>query len=393
MSHQKIINIYYQVKNDEYRVYVPWTNELKTVDKDTLYKITHKYELMAGYNQHEDMDINLQHYYLDFKKWNDELFKNGIDAYTHSYNNDLAVLRAFTKYSSFDIHNKETIEEIETKYFEACNNGYLESCVAGTYECYGYDMNSFYPRLLGDSKLKIPIKAGKEYKLHTIDKFNLKFGFYKVVIECYHEDFVKIFKFSEDNTYTHYSLLFAYMYQKEYDIKIELNMTEEYNAYLYNDDDIIETKSIFNTWLNKLINVKAKCKSNKLIKHLLSSLWGTLSRKNYDNKIAVSEKELENYDDEEYNIVDIDTQKNIYYVCKKQNKYKYNIRLKPFLQSYQRCFMGRIAHDNHFDQIVRIFADNITYKSDVKIDVPNFLPEKKSSGKIQWKNARVFKKL
>ena len=128
MSTQKIINIYYQVKNDEYRVYVPWTNELKTVDKDTLYKITHKYEMMAGYNKHEDIDINLQEYYLDFKKWNDQLFKNGIDAYTHSYNNGLEVLRAFTKYSSFDLRNKKTIEETETKYFEACNNGYLESC-------------------------------------------------------------------------------------------------------------------------------------------------------------------------------------------------------------------------------------------------------------------------
>ena len=393
MSQTKIINIFYQVKNDEYRVYVPWNNELKTVDKDTLYKITHKYEMMAGYNQIEDIDINLQQYYLDFRKWNDELFKNGIDAYTHSYNNDLAVLRAFTKYSSFNLNNKETIEEIETKYFEACNNGYLEACVPGTYECYGYDMSSFYPRILGNSKLKIPLREGKEYKLESIDKYNLKFGFYKIVIECYHEDFVKIFKFSNDNTYTHYSLLFAYMYQKEYDIKIGLNMTEEYNAYLYNDEDIIETKSIFNTWLNKLIDVKTKLKGNKLIKHLLSSLWGTLSRKNYDIKIAVSEKELEGYDENEYNIVDCDIQNGIYHVCKKQNKYKYNIRLKPFLQSYQRCFMGRIAHDNHFDQIVRICCDNITYKSDVKIDVPNFLPEEKTTGKIQWKNARVFQKL
>jgi len=385
-----LIHIFYKVKDDEYRVYIKWTNEIKTVSKNQLYEIKNKYELMAGYNIDKNMDINLRMFYEDFMMWNNELYQNGIDSFTHSYNNDLAVLRAFTKHSTFNLFNEEHIEELETFYFESCNNGYLESCVPGEYDSYGYDMNTFYPRILAENNLKIPVKAGKEYKLEALDKYNLKYGFYKVVITCYHPEFIKIFKFAENNVYTHYSLIFAFMYQSEYNIKIELNKDENFNAYLYNDSDLIETKSIFGDWFKKLIILKNKFPQNKLVKHLLSSLWGSLSRKNYKGKITVTEEELENYDENIYIIDDIDIEKNIYYLVKKQNKYRYNIRLKPFLQSYQRSFMGKIAHDNHLPEVIRICCDCIVYKSNVEINVKNFLPEQKSTGKILWKNARVY---
>lgn len=382
-------HIFYKVNDDEYRVYIPYNNILKTVTKDEIYKIQHKYEMMKGYND-PNININLRLFYCDFHDWNNELYQNGLDSFTHSYKNDHAVIRAFIKYSSFDLNNKEHIEEIETKWFEGCNNGYLESCVPGEYECYGYDMNSFYPRILGESKLKIPLKVGYEIKLETLDKYNLKYGIYNVVITCNHPDFIKIFKFCEDNIYTHYSLAFAFMYQSEYNIKIVLNKKDEYNAYLYHDCDLIDTKEVFGEWFNKLIAVKNKFPKNKLIKHLLSSLWGGLSRKNYKKRIAMTSDEFELSDENVYILDDIDIEKNIYYVVKKQNKYKYNIRLKPFLQSYQRSFMGRIAHDNHLNEIVRICCDNITYKSNVEINVPNFLPEEKTTGHIIFKNARVF---
>lgn len=383
-------HIFYKINDDEYRVYIPWDNVVITVNKDEIYKIQHKYELMTGYNN-ANMDINLRCFYADFLEWNNELYNNGLDAFTHSYNNDLAVLRAFTKNSTFDINNKETIGETETFYFEQCNNGYLESCVPGTYDSYGYDMNSFYPRILAENKLKIPVKAGYEVKLDKLDKYNIKYGIYKVVITCYHPDFIKIFKFSENNVYTHYSLLFAFMYQSEYDIGIDLTKDEDYNAYLYNDCDLIETKEIFGVWFHKLINFKNKYPKNRLGKHLLSSLWGTLSRKNFNAKIAVGLDEP--FDEKQYNLYDVDIEKDIKYIIKKQNKYKYNIRLKPFLQSYQRSFMGKIAHDNHLSEVVRICCDNITYKSNVQINVPNFLPEEKTTGRIIFKNARKYSKL
>ena len=392
MSYSKPLHhIFYKVNDNEYRVFAPWTNEFKTVTKDIIYSIKHKYEMMKGYNN-LNMDINLRLFYCDFHVWNNELYQNDLDSFTYSFKNDHAVIRAFTKNSTFDLHNKEHIEEVETKYFECCNNGYLESCTMGEYDCYGYDMNSFYPRILGESKLKIPLKAGYEIKLDTLDKYNLKHGFYKVVITCNHPDFLKIFRFSEDNTYTNYSLSFAFMYQSEYDIKIDLNEKDKFNAYLYNECDLIETKEIFGKWFNKLIAVKNKLKNNKLIKHLLSSLWGGLSRKNYKKRIPLTCDEFEASDENEYILDDLDLEKNIYYVVKKQNKYKYNIRLKPFLQSYQRSYMGKIAHDNHLNEIVRICCDNITYKSNVEINVPNFLPEEKTTGHIIFKNARIFTK-
>lgn len=392
MASNKKYNITYKVNHDEYRILVLNNSKkvecYKTVSKDEYYNLQNKYEMMNGYSD-DNIDQNLFNYYKDFYKWNNELYQEGIDTFYYSYYNDLAVIKTFSKLSSFDLKNNDHITEIETKYFEGCNNGYLEYGCPGEFQSYGYDMNGFYPRMLGENKLKIPIKEGYEVKLSTLDKYNLKFGFYKVIIECYDEDFVKIFKFSENNIYTHYSLLFAYNYQNEYDIKIELNLNEEYNAYLYNDSDIIETKSIFGDWFKKLMAVKAKYPKNKLIKHLLSSVWGSLSRKNYNEKIKVTEDDLEKYDEELYTLAEYDHEKNLYYIIKKQNRYKYNIRLKPFLLSYARCYMGRIAHDNHLDQVIRLCCDNITYKSDVTINIPNFLPEEKTTGKIFWKNARL----
>ena len=55
--------------------------------------------------------------------------------------------------------------------------------------------------------------------------------------------------------------------------------------------------------------------------------------------------------------------------------------------------MGKIAHDNHLSEVVRICCDNITYKSNVQINVPNFLPEEKTTGRIIFKNARKYSKL
>jgi len=391
----KIFSIFYKVKTNEYRFYTPWNNDFKTLDYSEYLKVKLKYELMKGYDKSEDIDINLQLYYLDFKKWNDELYKNGLHTYMYGGDtNENNVLRAFKDNSEFNLYNDELIDDIEAQYFDSCNNGYLEWCKEGAYDCYGYDMNAFYPRMLSENKLKIPLKAGYETRLESLDKYNLKYGLYKVVIECYHEDFVKTFKFSENNTYTHYSLIFAYLYQEQYDIKIDLNLTEKYNAYLYNDEDLIESKNIFGNWFNKLMVVKNKHKDNKLVKHLLSSVWGTLCSKNKKKCFAVEENELEKYDEEKYVVDTIDYEKNIYYLTEKEKRprYKYNIRLMPFLLSYSRSFLGKIAQDNHIKEIIRICCDNITYKSDVIINVPNFLPEDKTTGKFTWKNARVWTK-
>ena len=175
-----------------------------------------------------------------------------------------------------------------------------------------------------------------------------------------------------------------------------MNNDLEYNAYLYEDSDLIYTKDIFGTWFNELNAFKQKHPKNKLIKHLMSSLWGALSRK---NTIYVKEDDLGEY---EYGF---SSQQNTEYVCtscsnnfsnqyytlsKRNDPYKFNIRLKPFLLSYSRSIMTEIAYNNSPTEIIRIMVDNIVYKSEVSFNVENMTVEDKSTGLINFKNVDFY---
>ena len=222
------INITIQLNANEYRVYNPYRNEYSTIDSINYYKLSHKYDMLKG-KGYEANDDSLIRYYIEFKKWNDELFKNGVDAFTYKYNNQLAVFETFYKLSNktlYDIKkDSNIIMETECKYFEGCNNGGLQYCLNGRYQCYGYDFNAFYPRMLGDKDydMQIPIKEGAQIKVNNL--LDLKYGFYNVLIECEDENFNKIFKYSKKYIYTHYALQFAKTHQAEFNISITLNFS------------------------------------------------------------------------------------------------------------------------------------------------------------------------
>jgi hypothetical protein len=396
----KIHNVYFKLADDQYRVFNPVIKEFTTMKYEDFKKLSMKYEMFDGY---EATDEGLYTFYKDFDVWNKQLkahydeHKSHLTFFYFKYTNEMNVIETFYNYSKnmFDIkyNNYSAIKSRESSYFERCNNGGLMFSDSGIYDCIGYDYNSFFPRLLGDDDfdLKIPIESGKEFKLDTLDYNNIEFGFYNVKIEC--EDKRFFFNYSKDDVYTHYSLLDAIKYKERFNIKITLNMNCEYNAYLYCDKYFLkETKKIFGKWFNELNAFKIKHPKNKLIKHLMSSLWGALSKKNV---IYVKEDEAEKYDFEftgdagkEYRVISCsNSSTNPYFTMIKQDDpYKYNIRLKPFLLSYSRSIMLDIAMKNHPQEIVRIMVDNIVYKSDVKFDVQNMSLEKKTSGLINVKN-------
>ena len=394
-KNKSIHYIFTKINDNEFLVFNPVFKDFKTKTFAELALLEKKFELLKGYDADE---MGLYTYYKDFVVWNQQMYNNDCDAkiwcFNSYFNNTHAVFETFNKYcDKTKLDLSRVIGSIECYWFEGCNNGGLTYCKNGTYECFGYDYNSFYPRLLGDSifNLQIPLKEGEQVK---VDNLNLiQFGFYNVFIECSNPDFLKIFKFSKSHIYTHYSLEFAIKHQKNFDVKIRLNDAVEYNAYIYDDKDIIYAKELFGSWFDKLIALKNKHPENKLVKHLLSSLWGTLSTINKHH--AKCDEELEKYDyiDGHHKIVNEnrDSKNSYYTLVDKNNMYKYNIRLKPFLLAYSRNIMGDIAFNNHFDEIVRIYCDNITYKSDVSFDVVNMIKENKTSGIIAWKIGRQIK--
>jgi hypothetical protein len=399
--------IFVKLRDNQYKTYKPATNQFSIIDYQSFESIEKQYEIMQGY---DDTDEGIIRFYIDFKKWNDEIFQQksidsksffDINSYTMYYNNNCAVIETLYRNSNKDIFDFKKCTDIitykESLWIENCHNGGLCYCKNGTYEkCYGVDFKGFYPKLLGSKEydLQIPIKGGSTYKLNSLDENNLKFGFYRVKIECFNPDFLKIFKFSSHNIYTHYSLAYAFKYQTHFNIKIELIMDVEFNAYLYNDNDLRYTNEIFDKWYNRLMILKNKYPKNKLVKHLLSSSWGGVSSK---NKIYKKDEELGEFDWDT-----VDNGSNEYILCECSNDdsneyntlidvkkiYNYQIRLKPFLLSYSRNVMGHIAFNNSFDKIIRIYCDNICYSEKVDCNDKNMFFEEKTSGNINWKNGR-----
>ena len=128
----------------------------------------------------------------------------------------------------------------------------------------------------------------------------------------------------------------AFKHQEEFNVNIELIHDDEPNCYIYKDDDLIYCHGIFGKWYNKLIKLKNKYPSNKLIKKLMTELWGNLSAY---NKIYINKEEMKNYNSSldtstEYQVLDHKINNNnfeTFELLNNEDPAKINIRLKAFL--------------------------------------------------------------
>ena len=158
----KIHHIYFKQDDNKYRVYDPYTNygTFKTVEHKEYRQIKKHYKMLSGY---EASDAGLIAYYKDFKIWNKELIEHYNEHKSHltwfyfKDSNDLNIIETFYNFSrhiyDFKSNKYDTITYLESKYFEWCNNGGLMYCDAGTYDCYGYDYNSFFQDYLENLNL------------------------------------------------------------------------------------------------------------------------------------------------------------------------------------------------------------------------------------------------
>ena len=330
-------------------------------------------------------------YIKPFRKSNGDTFYK-----THSSN-----IEAIINMRKIMNDEHEDIDIIEDKWFKGCFNGGLQYCKPGTYDCHGYDFSNYYASILGDSNFQIPSKRGQE---KTIDKFIFKNnllsispGFYHVKITCDNADVKKCFNFSKNHVYYSQYLKFAYNELKDkFNMKFELILDGEPNAYVYAYKDFVKTKSIFRYWYDDIVSLKKQLPKNILVKMISSSAWGHLSRR---HKKIICENDLTNEmgytDDYKYKIIDvgINEDSSLYYkVIDVQKPYKYNIRLKPFITSFGRIQTARIALEN-LDNVIRIHTDGIAFDKPITTDLPNFIPEKKTTGRIQFNNVRDYHKI
>jgi len=290
------------------------------------------------------------------------------------------------KYEHFD-----EIDRTESKWIEATHNGGLTYCDAGTYQCYGYDFSSFYPCMMGEFKFKMPFMKGKEIFITELND-NIALGFYRVKITSDHKHATKLFAFSKNHVYNNISINHA-LELSEYNFKVELIIDDKPNAYIY--DKEIRSSKVFSIWIDKLMKIKKKHPKNKLIKHLMSSLWGSLS---HSNNIMKTYDEIQEEglnicmtDKADYKIADyIWTNSKEYYKLQDMNKpYKSNFRLKSFLTAFGRVKIAEVALEN-LDAVKRIHTDGIAFNQKMKFNIAGLIPEDKTTGMIKFDHVNKY---
>jgi hypothetical protein len=299
-----------------------------------------------------------------------------------------------------DYKQFENILPYEESYYLKTNRGGLMYGLVGVYDIYTYDMKLFYGSIMGeDYNFYFPTCQGKIITIKKIPK-KFEYGIYNIEITSNDLNFNKVFSFSKDNHYTHFSLNFVLYYNENYKGKIELNILS-YDVLSYKDC-LIRSKTIFNTWYKTLYKLKKEFPKNKLIKKLGSSGWGELSAYNtiiktdaqieteklnigfdFDDDYYIHKWSVKKDDTEIYHLVDL---------TKKESLYKHNFRLKSFITDYGRCKMAKIALQN-INDVVRIQTDSISYKRNIKPIIENFILEEDKTGEFEILNSRRMIKI
>ena len=363
----------------------------------------------------------LEKYKKKFTKWCEELYnkKNPTRIpYTMYFNENGATLMTFVRLSTRDrkalikdqklkIHCWKDLPKVdytEHKWMDACFNGGMTYCRESIknkqFKAFSYDFTKFYPTTLGYSGIKIPINKGKESYLKKIPKLakDLPFGMYKAKITSEDPEIRNIFCFSKDNVYTHKEITRVRVLQAEgIDINIKLSKQKP-NCYIYDDKDIVSSKKIFGEWYKNLMALHDLYPKNKLLKTLMTRLWGSLCSKKI--RFHTIDKAIEYMDEHpEYDIV------YTYYKGKRElcaigdphDMYRHPLaRMKPHLMSSTHHKMSKTVLPIR-KHVMRLQTDCITCDQAQPQLLKKFGKrmkfEEKSSGEIVFKNCNKYYKV
>ena len=417
--------ISFKNENNKYTIIDSKSKAITQVDKVNNKIYPRRFEMSKDYDETEE---GIKQYLNDFLGWCKEMRDRKmfhID-YKKYFCHNTAAIRVFMENTNQKVLDMfEDIDLKEMNWLNGCHNGGLTFVETGEYDCFGYDYKMFYPTILGSREhnmnFRFPTKKGRQYKIKKLN-FNkpLRFGYYKVMITSDHPDRLKLFAFSAKNIYTNYSVEFAYNHLAEYGFKVELIIDEtknSFNAYLYDDDNIIDSHKVFNEWFYKLKCMREDFPKNPLVKFLASSLSGQLTaynveymkvseipdeldarlcafhdnmdNKKYDKAIYEIIYDDNNSDNDSYKIIDLH----------KPMKYAYG-RYKAFLMAFARNITASTAMID-LQNVVRIHTDGLVFKKPQefsKFDFtsgfrkPFLFPEDKTTGHITFQSLNKYYK-
>jgi hypothetical protein len=248
--------------------------------------------------------------------------------------------------------------------------------------------------MMGEFKFKMPFMKGKEIFITELND-NITLGFYRVKITSDNKHATKLFAFSKNHVYNNISINHA-LELSEYNFNVELIIDDKPNAYMY--DKEIRSSKVFSIWIDKLMKIKKKHPKNKLIKHLMSSLWGSLSRssnilKTYD-EIQAEGLKICMTDKSDYQITDyVWTNSKEYYKLQDMNQpYRYNFRLKSFLTAFGRVKIAEVAIQD-LEAVLRIQTDGIVYNKPMKFNISGLIADEKTTGLIKFDHVNKYYKI
>jgi hypothetical protein len=213
---------------------------------------------------------------------------------------------------------------------------------------------------------------------------------------------------SKNNIYCHLSVIFAVENKDEFNITIKLIKDGNPNAYLYDENDCVELKSITSEWYNKAMELKECNKPDKngvknpYVKSIISSAWGILNQR---KKIIKSESDIElqnldvglsfNYKENDFQMINTFEKDNetFYKLVDLKNPYKYKLRIKSFVTAQARIDIANFSILHGLQNVIRIQTDSVSFSKDINNDDENYSIESKSTGLIHFYNVNKYHNL
>lgn len=225
----------------------------------------------------------------------------------------------------------------------------------GTY--HKYDIKSDYPSIMKSGML-FPAREGEFMQVNEEDFNTMKMTFFKYgIYRChipFNAKFKKLFRFNDNNRYTHIDLTRAVQLKMD----IEIIIDDQANLLHYSRDKLLSGSEIFGSYIGYCFDLKEK-KAPKS-KSILNVLWGALSQKKIkkhindnSNPIVISDTDIL------HGIKPFNDHKTIFEVSKMTSQYKSGwARIAPFLLAKGRVKISSLI-EPYQDICIRCHTDSM----------------------------------
>ena len=319
-----------------------WTPEMKK-----------KLNFLKAENKIEDHDELFGAYmvqsYEAFMRNCDHLKQFDIDLSAHGFSVKDTAVSIFAKFAK--AHEFSEIDEQDMAFVSGCKNCGLIYASPKIGHFRNIDGNSFYPSLMRDPKLILPLGNPQFLKIEKFDEV-IRFGIYKCVVSGYDK---RLFLHNPANYYTYTDVKFAI----KHGYKVELVQDLSLNFMFYDSEHRDSGYSLFRGFVDTLYQLK---KLNPLAKELLNILWGSLCER---KKIYHHET---NFND--LSILDCGSwggEDNCYFAEESQVYKLPYARIGVFLTAFGRAKLGDFMADIK-EEIFRIHTDGFWTTSEKQFD-------------------------